>query len=132
VSKNDAQLGKQTEGAAPPVDMLDVALGSNGLFDDEPSSGVTVSARVNDHVPAPQTGDDEEAPSPDDLGRAWLSHATESEHSPRADELVPDVNDLPVARDELAEAGAQADDDSQEDDETTAEYVRRHRISLLG
>jgi len=130
VSKKDAQFGQQNEGSVPRVDMLDVALGSGEPLDDEAGSGVTV--RVNDHVPALTTGDDEEAPSPDDLGRAFLSHATESEHSLSPDELIPDVNELPVVSAGLGEAGADSDEDGPEEDETTAEYIRRHRISLLG
>lgn len=112
-------------------DALDVALNLDGVFDVGPESGVEVTARFNDHVPSPLTGDDEDAPSPDDLGRAFLTHATESERSLSGDDVVPDLDGLAKASDELGE-GEEDDGEGEVDDETTREYVRRHRISLMG
>lgn len=104
-------------------DALDVALDLEGVFDAEPESGVEVTARLADHAPAPFTGDDEEAPSPDDLGRAFLTHATESEHSASADDVVPELESLAAANDEYGEA----DDESEADRETVRQYLRSAR-----
>ncbi len=73
-------------------DALDVALDLDGVFDGESATGVT--ARPNERVPAPHTGDDEDAPSPDDLGRAWLLQATESERSLSTADTLPEVENL--------------------------------------
>jgi hypothetical protein len=120
-------------------DALDVALDLDGLFDGELESGVQPTVRAIDHVPPPRTGDDEEAPSPDDLGRAFLTHATESEHSTTDEDLLPDLESLPRAIDELgieedsdAEAEPEMAEGEKGDDETIREYVRRHRISSMG
>jgi hypothetical protein len=85
---------------------------------------VELTARANDHAPSPSVADDEEAPAPEDLGRSWLEQATESERSLSFADTIPDTESLPGASDELGEAS--------DDDETTAEYVRRHRISRTG
>jgi hypothetical protein len=122
-------------------DALDLAIGLEGIFDVEWDSGVQVSARPNEHVPAARTGDDEEAPSPDDLAQVWLAQATESERSlgtadtiPDLEDLTdPDLEDLTELAEEFGEASeANADGVEGEDDETTAEYVRRHRVSRPG
>jgi hypothetical protein len=54
---------------------------------DEPMSQ-TVHAL--DHIPPPSNGDDAEPPAPEDLGRAWLAHATEAEYSVRESDLIAD------------------------------------------
>ena len=102
-------------------DALDVALDLDGAL----ASGIELTARPNDHVPAPRTHDDEDAPAPEDLGRAWLAQATESERSLGTADTLPDFEGLSTLSDELGET-------TDDDDETTAEYVRRHRISLAG
>jgi len=118
---------ENAKSVSSPSDALDFALGVDGLGEDERESGVEPTARANDHLPLPRTGDDEDAPSPDDLASAWLAHATESERSLTADDLVPDLDSLERTSDELSESYS-----VDGDDETTREYVRRHRISLLG
>jgi len=99
------------------------------VFDGESASGVQITARPNVHLAAPHGADDEDAPSPDDLGRAWLEQATESEHSLGVADTIPDVENLPKASRALTLEGEL---EGEEDDETTAEYVRRHRISSMG
>jgi hypothetical protein len=109
-----------------PSDALDIALGLEGVEEDEGENGVELTARVNDHLPLPRAGDDEDAPAPDELASAWLTHATESERSLTGDDLVPDVESLELTT-ELSESYS-----DEGDDETTREYVRRHRISSRG
>ncbi|HET7538776.1 MAG TPA: hypothetical protein VFK05_02860 [Polyangiaceae bacterium] len=116
---------QEAERISSSPDALDVALDLDGVFEGE-ASGIELTARPHEHVPAPRTPDDEDAPAPEDLGRAWLTQATESERSLGTADTLPDLERLPSASDELGEA-------SEEDqDETTAEYVRRHRISSQG
>ena len=105
-------------------DALDIALDLSGVFDVESASRVPVTARPADHVPALRTGDDEEAPAPEDLGRAWLLQATESEHSLGTADTIPDVENLPRAT--SPEADGESDIDGIEFDEPTAEYVNVH------
>lgn len=90
-----------------PSDALDLALNLDGTFDaaaDE-TSGVTV--RPSEHVPHPSSSDDEDPPSPDDLGRAWLAHATQSEHSFTEADLAAELDELAV-QDEPSEADEEA------------------------
>lgn len=108
-------------------DALDVALDLEGVFDGDSARGIEITARPHEHVPALQTADDEEAPAPEDLGLAWLKLATESERSLGTADTLPDIERLERASEEL---GEMYDDDEQ--DETTAEYVRLHRISSAG
>jgi len=114
-------------------DVLDLALDLDGVFDGKGASEIEVTARPNQHLPAPHTGDDEEAPSADDLGRTWLTHATESERSLCMADTLPDVEELgeDQASDDLGE-DKDSEGSSADDDETTIEYVRRHRISSAG
>ena len=105
-------------------DALDIALDLSGVFDVESASRVPITARPSDHVPALRTGDDEEAPAPEDLGRAWLIQATESEHSLGTADTIPDVENLPRAT--SPEADGESDIDGIEFDEPTAEYVNVH------
>jgi len=125
---DDLEMSWDADRISSAPDALDVALNLEGVFDVD-SLGVT--ARPSDHVPAPRTGDDDDAPAPEDLGQAWLTQATESEHGPAAGDTLPDVDQVLQAMEELGE-GKDEDGDGIDDDETTAEYVRRHRISSLG
>ena len=120
-------LFRDAERISSSPDALDVALDLAGVFDGDSSRGVALTARPHDHVPAPSTIDDEDAPAPEDLGRAWLAQATESERSLGTADTLPDFEQLPSASDEPEVAS-----DGEEQDETTAEYVRRHRISSPG
>jgi len=115
-------------------DALDVALDLDGLFDAESDSGVQLTARTNDHASGLRSGDDEDAPAPEDLGRIWLEQATESEHGLGLADTIPDVENLSRARRDLLDsAGLAAEGEvSEGEDETTAEYIRRHRISSVG
>lgn len=108
-------------------DALDVALDLDGVFEGESANGSELTARPHDSVPAPRSGDDEDAPAPEDLGRSWLVHAAESESSLGAADTLPDVESLPKASDELGE-----ESDAEDTDETTAEYIRKHRLSSPG
>ena len=113
-------------------DTLDRALNLGGVFDGDLGGmgdwedAAELTARANDHAPLPQVPDDEDALAPEDLGRTWLEQATESERSLGSADTMPDIQSLPSASDELAEA-----DDDDEDGRTTAEYVRRQRISRM-
>jgi len=91
------------------------------LFDAEAAIGLELSAQPHEHAPIPRSGDDEEAPSADELGRVWLEQATESEPSSSSEAVAPDPTELD-ATSEFGDAG-------DEDDETVREYARRHRIS---
>jgi len=112
-------------------DALDIALSLDGVFDGASESGAALTARPNDHVPAARTGDDEDAPSPEDLAQTWLAQATESEHSVGTADTIPDVDQVTRTFDELSNV-ADEDGDGVDDDETTAEYVRRHQVSRFG
>ena len=91
---------------------LDVALNLDGIFDAElDDSELTV--RPSDHVRGPLNADDEDPPSPDDLGRAWLSQATEAERSATEDDLIANVDEIAVSAQEIGEA----DDDELSDEE---------------
>ncbi|HKO46994.1 MAG TPA: hypothetical protein VJV79_04685 [Polyangiaceae bacterium] len=121
-------------------DVLDLALDLDGVFDGK----APITAQPSEHVPAPLSGDDQEPPAPEDLGSAWLTQATESERSLGFADTIPDVDDLPKPSadtipdvdDPLNASNERRDtDDSTEgedEDETIAEYVRRHRISSAG
>ena len=109
-------------------DALDVALNLDGVFDGKSASGVEVTARPDQHLPALLTGDDEDACAPEDLGAAWLRQATESERSLGFADTIPNFEDL-----DLPKASIDANSDNAEEaDETTAEYIRLHRISSVG
>jgi hypothetical protein len=84
-----------TRGSNP--DVLDIAMNLDGLFDVESEDGRALTVRPNDRVPAPIGGDDEEAPSADDLGRTWLTQATQAEHSIRQSDLTPDLDNIAFA-----------------------------------
>lgn len=109
-----------TRGSTP--DALDIAMNLDGLFDAESEErGITV--RPSDRVPAPVGGDDEEAPGADDLGRTWLTQATQAEHSLRQADLIPEIDELAFSEETDAEAESdeldsdQLDSDEHESDE---------------
>lgn len=84
-----------------PSDALDLALDLDGIFAaSADTSGVT--ARSSDRVPPPSSGDDGDPPSPDSLGRAWLSQATQSERSFTETDLSLSVEDLAAPEDSMA------------------------------
>lgn len=111
-------------------DALDLALNLGGVFDGDLGSVLEgdwqneaeVTARASEHVPSPNTADDADAPAPEDLGRSWLEHATESERSLGFADTLPDLEKLPGSSDESSEPPDAEDDD----DETTVKYVRHH------
>lgn len=130
-----AELAPDADRISSAPDALDVALDLDGLFDGSAdASGVQVTARANDHVSGPRSIDDEDAPAPEDLGRLWLEQATESEHRLGLADTIPDVENLAKPNRDLFE-GEALDGEAlgdEDDDETTAEYVRRHRLSSAG
>lgn len=129
-----SELASDAERISSAPDALDVALNLDSLFDVESSRGVQLTARIADHLSGPRSGYDEDAPAPEDLGRIWLEQATESEHRLGLADTIPDVENLSKASRDLVEGEAlDGDAFGDEDlDETTAEYVRRHRISSAG
>jgi hypothetical protein len=136
----------RTEQRMPTApDALDLALNLGGVFDGDLGrvsdddwqgedadwqSDVEVTARANEHVPSPKTADDEEAPAPEDLGRTWLSQATESERRLGFADTLPDFSKSPTSSDE-ASADSDEFEDEDEDDETTAQYVRPEHFEAL-
>ena len=111
-------------------DALDFALNLGGVFDgdlgaDDWGGSDELTARASDHVPSPSTADDDDAPAPEDLGRTWLEQATETERSLGVADTIPDIEALPDSSNDVAL-------ESDDEDETTQEYVRRHRISRVG
>jgi len=90
-----------------------------------------VTARPNDHLPSPGRVDDQEPPAPEELGRVWLEQATESERSLGFADTIPDLEAALKASGEFPELNA-LNSDEADDDEITAEYVRRYRISATG
>ena len=125
------KMQSESEVVSSAPDALDIALSLDGVFDGASESGAALTARPNDHVPAARTGDDEEAPSPDDLAQTWLAQATESERSLGTADTIPDVDQVIQTVEELGSV-ADEDGDGVDDDETTVEYVRRHQISRFG
>ncbi len=93
-----------------PSDALDLALDLDGIFDPSTDEATGVTVRSSDRVPLASAGDDEDPPSPDDLGRAWLYQATQSEHSFTEADLSTDLNDL---------AADEADEASEDEDRTS-------------
>ena len=122
---------QDSERISSSPDALDLALDLDGVFDGTLSSGSKVTAQPSEHAPAAHAGDDAEAPSPDDLGRAWLTQATESEQSLGFANTLPEIEEVRPTLTDLGE-DSDSDADGEDDDETTAEYIRRHRISSAG
>jgi hypothetical protein len=85
-----APLPASAELPLGPPDPLELDL--EELFDIQASDAVT--AQPHERVPAAANADDAEAPSADDLGANWLSHATQSELSSRPADLVPDLENI--------------------------------------
>jgi hypothetical protein len=79
--------------AEPPLGPPDpLELDLEELFDIQARDALT--AQPHERVPAAANADDAEAPSADDLGKSWLSHATQSEFSARPADLVPDLENI--------------------------------------
>ena len=131
IAAPDAVPWQEAERVSSSPDALDLALDLDGVFDGKLADEIEVTVRPDVHLPTPHTRDDEEPPAPEDLGRAWLMQATESERSLGTADTLPEVENLAQANDELGES-LDSDGDDIDDDETTAEYVRRHRISSAG
>jgi len=108
--------GQTTRDPAP--DPLDLAMNLSGMFDGQSAAGRPLTARPNDHVPPPMSPDDEEAPSADDLGVAWLLQATQSEHSASASDLAPEIENLAYTE----EADDDAVDPNELDRDTHADF----------
>ncbi len=105
-----------TRGSNP--DPLDIAMNLDGIFEGQSESGSALTVRSIDHLPAPLGGDDEEAPSADDLGLAWLTKATQAEHLVGESDLKLEIENLGFAEetesDEADTAQAELDDEQDE------------------
>lgn len=93
-------------------------------FDVAPESGVEPTVLSAERVPAPMSAEDGEAPGPEELGERWLAQATSTE-SISADPDYPNIEELAAPESDLGAA-------SSDDDETTRDYIRKHRISSVG
>jgi hypothetical protein len=109
LSAPDWETLNVSSGRPSNPDALDVAMNLDGLFDIEPEDGAALTVRPSDRVPAPVGGDDEEAPSADDLGRTWLAQATQAEHSTREADLTPELDEIALAG-EVELDGAELDE----------------------
>lgn len=98
------------------VDALDLALNLGGVFDGDVGSD-ELTVRPTEHVPLASSADDEDPPSPDDLGRAWLSQATQSERSLRETDLTPEIDNIAETVEDLGDNGDMADVDEEREDE---------------
>jgi hypothetical protein len=114
VSESDWETLTVHSTRASTPDALDIAMNLDGLFDAASSDGDALTVRPSDRVPPPTSGDDEEAPAADDLGRAWLTQATQAEHSLTQADLIPEIDDLAFSEetdtDELALDEIEADE----------------------
>ncbi len=112
-------------------------------FSVEPDSAIEPTVLSVERSPVLLSAEDGEAPAPEELGERWLAQATATESSSE-DPLYPNVEELAVAEEEVAagyEGGpaalgnaSEVEDDSAtiDDDETTRDYIRKHRISSIG
>jgi hypothetical protein len=102
----------------PDPAVLDLDL--DGVFagDDAEIELPTVQRAVK--VPLPMGGDDAEAVASSEIGRDWLSRATESERSLTEADLEIDLDDIPASFDEFAEPGALADADDLDEPDALA------------
>jgi hypothetical protein len=104
-----------TRGSTP--DPLDIALSLDGVFDGDSEDGLPLTVRPNVRVPAPLGGDDEDAPSADDLGLAWLMHATQTEQSLTESDLTPEIDDIALSEEAEEEADSEEEADAQDEHE---------------
>lgn len=122
--ESEAELLMKAEhelGTAP--DPLDLALNLDGIFETESVSSDALSVQFSDRVPLPTNGDDQDPPSPDDLGRTWLEQATESEPSLSVAELTPELENLSL--DQLAADARDDDGDEEQADSAAGELEPR-------
>ncbi|MEI9937926.1 MAG: hypothetical protein WDO69_11975 [Pseudomonadota bacterium] len=96
---------------------LDLAMNLDGVFDGQSEDGLVLTVRPSDRVPPPRSGDDEEAPSADDLGLAWLTHATEAEHSLSESDLTPEIEDIALTEEPDSDEADSNEDAAVEPDE---------------
>ena len=75
-------------------DALDVALDLDGIFEPPSAPEEAPTVRTSERAPIATGGDDEEPLSPEDLGRAWLTHATLSERSRRPGDLLEELENI--------------------------------------
>ncbi len=106
-------------------DALDRALDLDGLFDAEPLSEADVTVQLQGKLPHAASADDADPPGPDDLGKAWLEQATESEHSLREADLAPELENLSIGSslDDVLDDDVIGDDDLGDLDDLD-EHVR--------
>lgn len=123
----EALSADSPRGSTP--DPLDIAMSLDGIFDGQSEDGLELTVRPNDRVPAPIGADDDEAPSADDLGLAWLTQATQAEHSLRESDLTPAIEEIALAEPDEAEEQDETDetDSGQADERDEHEDFRRTR-----
>jgi hypothetical protein len=119
-----------TRGSTP--DPLDIAMNLDGIFDGQSEDGLALTVRPSERVRAPFGGDDEEAPNADDLGVAWLTQATQAEHSLRESDLTPELENIALLdqADSVEEYEANAADQDEPgfaDEQDEHEDFRRTR-----
>ncbi len=105
--------------SASPSDALDRALGLDGIFDAEPLDDADVTVQLQGTLPHATSADDADPPGPDDLGKAWLAQATESERSLREADLAPELESLSIGSslDDVLDDDVIGEDDLGELDE---------------
>ena len=96
---------------ASTPDPLDIALSLDGVFDGDSEDGLPLTVRPNVRVPAPLGGDDEDAPSADDLGLAWLMQATQTEQSLTESDLTPEIDNMALSE----EAEEETEEETEEE-----------------
>ena len=104
-----------TRGSNP--DALDIAMSLDGIFDGVSEDGRALTVRPNVRIPSPIGGDDEDAPSADDLGLAWLMQATQTEQSLTESDLRPESEDIALNEDPDSEETDIQDEDVQDEHE---------------
>ncbi|HEY3256824.1 MAG TPA: hypothetical protein VGJ91_22870, partial [Polyangiaceae bacterium] len=107
----EALSAQSPRGSTP--DPLDIAMSLDGIFDGQSEDGHTLTVRPNERIPAPLSADDEDAPSADDLGLAWLTQATQAEHSLGESDLTPEIEQIAL-------------DESDEQDEADSNRTGEH------
>ena len=103
-----------TRGSTP--DPLDIALSLDGVFDGDSEDGLPLTVRPNVRVPAPLGGDDEDAPSADDLGLAWLMQATQTEQSLTELDLTPEIDNIALSEEGEEEADSEEEAGAAQDE----------------
>ena len=108
-------LGVQAARDSTP-DPLEIALDLDWIFDGQSEDGHAVTVRPDIRLPPPHGADDEEASSADDLGLAWLMHATQTEQGLTESDLTPELENIAVADDSVSEEVSEEDESVGQDE----------------